>query len=126
MSADTLTAAECEQIRELMRKVNRQATGNGTGRVPSNGMTSLVEATVVPWAPWVPEPEVCAQRVAELTLSQRHTLELLAAGYTPKQAARLRNNTLRTINHHLADVYRKLNVSSYAQGILVLHRAQSV
>lgn len=95
------------------------------GRVPNGGMTKLVEATVVPWAPWVPEPDVCAQRVAELSVSQRHILELLAAGYTPKQAARMRNGSEKTVRNLINQALHILDVPSYPQGLIVLNRARA-
>lgn len=143
-----LTVEDCDEIRRLkdLGLTNRRigqavgrapdtvrrvlngsfdGAGRGPGRVANSGVADLVEATAVPWAPWVPEPEVCAERVATLSVSQRHVLELLAAGYTPKQAARLRDVAPKTVENHVAKVLAALGVSSYAQGIVVLYRAQA-
>ncbi len=84
----------------------------------------VVVAPIVPWAPWVPEPEVCAELISELSPAERHALELLAAGYTPKQAARVREVTEKTLRNTLNAVVRRLDVSSYTQGLIVLRRAE--
>jgi DNA-binding CsgD family transcriptional regulator len=143
-----LTVEDCDEIRRLkdLGLTNRRigqalgrapdtvrrvlngtldGAGRGPGRVANSGVADLVEATVVPWAPWVPEPEVCAERVAALSVSQRHVLELLAAGYTFKQVARLRRVSESTARNLLNQAFGELGVANYGQGIVLLHRAQA-
>lgn len=84
-----------------------------------------VEAAIVPWAPWVPEPDVCVELIESLSRSERHILELTARGYQRAEIATLRGCEVRTIENHLKHAFAKLGIVSNQIGALaVLRRAQ--
>lgn len=59
-----------------------------------------------------------------LTSAQYDIVVLLARGANRKQIARLRGCTVSTVNTHLCDAYRRLNVLSAAQAVAVMFRRQ--
>jgi DNA-binding NarL/FixJ family response regulator len=54
---------------------------------------------------------------AKLTKSETEILTLLAAGQTPNKVANSRYNSERTVNSHLANIYKKLGVDDLAEAV---------
>jgi DNA-binding NarL/FixJ family response regulator len=84
----------------------------------------VIEAEVVPWAPGVPEPDVCRDLIAELSPGERQVLELMAMGYAMKQVAVVRGSRLKTVSNQVGIALAKLGVSGHLQALAVLRRAE--
>jgi DNA-binding CsgD family transcriptional regulator len=86
-----------------------------------------------PAAPWAagfradlrslaPAPEVAAAPAGDLSPDQRDILELLAAGNSIAQAARLRFLSLRTANRRVAEARDALGVATTREAVLAYVR----
>lgn len=80
--------------------------------------------TVQDYHPRIPDPAVCRARVAQLTPAEWENLELLAAGYTVKEAFRARHVAERTFRNQLNTAFQRLDVQRLAQAFAVIRRAE--
>jgi DNA-binding NarL/FixJ family response regulator len=109
------------------------------GFIPKSTSTQLIaEAllTVIDGKTWLPEKLrekiasidneglSLAQKLAELTPKQFQVLKLVQKGLLNKQIAHKLNVTEATVKAHISAVFRKLDVNTRTQAVLILNQLQ--